>query len=240
MNRHRIKIIAGWGYRGKDMATLGEHLSPYGDVDLTSVAELGRSGGDPSYAAAFRDEITEPCVLVGWSTGAMVILEAVACLGVPASHIVLISGTSRFCTDKEYNSGVSIRNLSALNVGLRRAPKMALRLFLTQVGFPRKVNVKEIKERADDMLSVGMDVLNEGLVYLSKFDVRKELESVTVPVLVVHGRQDKIVPWQAGEYVSAGVACSKLCVHDDEGHRIPVDSPELVTKDIAEFLEEHE
>ncbi|MBN2301928.1 MAG: alpha/beta hydrolase [Lentisphaerae bacterium] len=242
MTGRNIKLVAGWGHEGRDCQFLGEKLSSYGKVEMTSVTELRVRNEVFSYATACRDMIMrsgEPCVLVGWSMGAMVALETLARFTTPISHVILIAGTSKFCNCSDYKAGVSVHDLKALRAGLNFAPQASLRFFLKRVGFPRDLPVETINAKAAEMMAVGIGTLNEGLLYLAQFDVRDYFSRMSVPTLAIHGKQDRIIPWQASEYIAGHIAGSKLCVHDEEGHRIPLDAPDVVASDIIDFLEEN-
>jgi pimeloyl-ACP methyl ester carboxylesterase len=45
-----------------------------------------------------------------------------------------------------------------------------------------------------------------------------ELEQISVPVLVVHGRQDKFVPFSHGEWLAAHIPGAEPMLLDNDGH----------------------
>jgi 3-oxoadipate enol-lactonase len=65
----------------------------------------------------------------------------------------------------------------------------------------------------------------------------RPLKRVQVPTLVVHGREDRVVPVANAEILADRIPGAELRVLEDSGHLYPTEQPE-VEADIARFLEE--
>ena len=76
-----------------------------------------------------------------------------------------------------------------------------------------------------------------GLDYLQRIDLQESIRRLTMPVLVIHGREDKILPWQAGEMLFRGLPAASWICRDGAGHGMPFQEPALLAEDIGEFLE---
>jgi proline iminopeptidase len=55
-------------------------------------------------------------------------------------------------------------------------------------------------------------------VEFDAYDLRPELRKIRVPVLIIHGREDRVVPVYRAEELHGGIAGSRLVVFEDCGH----------------------
>lgn len=72
----------------------------------------------------------------------------------------------------------------------------------------------------------------------SATDFRKELASITVPALVIHGNNDKIVPIEISSDLSSNmIPGAKYIVYDGAPHGLFATDKDRLSADIAEFLQ---
>lgn len=248
MSAMPLILIAGWGHMGEAMLRLKEALDGY-PIQVTSTAELWqtqsngalpRSPNLSRYALGLHNllairRLTDGCVgVIGWSMGGIVALETAREYPGLFQRLVIISGTARFSAGNDEPSGVNASVLRAMARGLRRTPDNVLAAYYDQVHAPQSGPVAA--PRAQDIALLDRDELNEGLKYLQQVDVRNGLDKQTVPTLVVHGREDRIVPWQAGEWLSRTLAVSHWRCYENYGHALPIQAPLLLAADIRAFL----
>jgi pimeloyl-ACP methyl ester carboxylesterase len=62
------------------------------------------------------------------------------------------------------------------------------------------------------------------------------IKSVSVPTLIVWGRDDSVVDVRTGERFRQDIAGSQLVVIDDAGHMVHEEKPDEVNRAIASFL----
>jgi pimeloyl-[acyl-carrier protein] methyl ester esterase len=238
VKRGTVILVSGWAHTASDMAPLASVLAQRFDVHTTSPGDL--SSGASSYADALlslTSGVEGPLLLAGWSMGAMIALEAVARLSLPAQKLVILSGTARFCADDGYTAGVPPQNLRALKAGLRRNPASALASFYRDVALPRALTAEASERKVADATAAGAAALDNGLQYLRDTDLRNTLDRIQIPVLALHGRQDCIVPWQAGEMLCKRLPCGTFVVYEKAGHDLLAADPDEVSSRIVEFLE---
>jgi proline iminopeptidase len=72
---------------------------------------------------------------------------------------------------------------------------------------------------------------------LESGDIREHTRSIKAPTLIVHGRQDKLVPMQAGEDVHGNIEGSRLEIIDGMGHDLPPRYMERITSLLTEHLQ---
>jgi pimeloyl-[acyl-carrier protein] methyl ester esterase len=238
-------IIAGWAHTAEDMSPLCSLLSGKYDIQATSTARLF-SKADVSlqalqpgsqYARALHGIITrtgEPPIIVAWSMGA---LAAITELSARISRLIIISGTARFCAGDDYPQGIPEQNLRAMAASLASRPDEVLTAFFHDAIFPETVKSQEVEKKTRMALSLSREVLLDGLSYLRHADVRRDLPKIHVPTLVIHGRQDKIIPLSAGEFLKNHIVDSRLVIHENAGHTLILDQPAMIAENIRTFVE---
>jgi len=170
--------------------------------------------------------------------GAVVVLETLTKLTVEVAKAVIISGTARFCSTPDHPAGTPEKNLRAMKIGLVDRSDEVLRTFFRSASFPVLLADETIDTRVEQGVRVGVDTLSRGLDYLHRTDLRDVVPEAGLPVLVLHGRHDRIVPWHAGEFLSQQLPRHRFALYEDAGHCLPLDQPESVAADIRSFLEE--
>lgn len=240
-------LIAGWGHTGKAMLRLKEALDEY-PIQVTSTGELwqtqsstamSRSPGFSRYAMGLHNLLATfggSVGVIGWSMGGIVTLETAREYPGLLQRLVIISGTARFSAGNDEPPGVSASVLRAMALGLRRTPDNVLAAYDDKVYAPQSVSMAEAAVRALDIVQLNRDELLQGLDYLQRTDMRKCLNQLAIPTLVVHGQEDCIVPWQAGEWLSRALAVSQWHCYEGLGHALPIQAAPRLAADIRAFL----
>ena len=160
-------------------------------------------------------------LLVGWSMGAQVALEALPAVAPRLRGLALASGTPRFVAGEGWSHGQPARTVEVLAHRVRRDPARAVARFFDDMFVPG-----EIADRDRARLSALRDALPPpdpaaalaGLDALAGGDQRPRLAEVRLPCLVLHGEADPICPAGAARAVAASVAGSRLEVWPGVGH----------------------
>jgi pimeloyl-ACP methyl ester carboxylesterase len=259
VKRRSLILIAGWGHAALALEPVASALCETCEVRVTSSHEIasrvnatrpGRPkpakkepGISSSYAQGLRSAIGGPDekenlpVVIGWSAGGIVALE-VACESPELLEgIVLIGATPRFCADEGYPWGMAARNVRAMIMEMKKNPRAVLDRFFQDVSWPAVEPESCRNEKIGAAHDMGIKHLVHGLKYLQKIDLRDRLKGVRIPALVIHGRDDRIVPWQAGAWLDHSLPDSRLIVHEGVGHDIPGQQPVALASEIREFLE---
>jgi 3-oxoadipate enol-lactonase len=67
-------------------------------------------------------------------------------------------------------------------------------------------------------------------------DTSNELDQIKVPTLVIHGDEDKLVPYENGKTLAAKIANSEFFTVPGAGHIYPTEAKDLVNNKAIEFL----
>jgi pimeloyl-[acyl-carrier protein] methyl ester esterase len=256
-----ILLISGWAHGAESMFPLAEAVKESHPVSCVSISELLMEGnGDDAagpetasasispYAGAVVRRLKSfegPACIIGWSTGGIVAIEAAASCPQRVAGLVLLSSTARFCAagtaegpcSQAYTAGVEPAALRAMIRKLKRNPEEAVAEFLLQAVFPMTVAADELVCRTRNALEPGKDCLIDGLEYLARADLRVALRSIVKPCLVIHGGQDRIVPWRAARFLGSNLPLSKVELLSSAGHLLIEQGGEDLIHRTAQFVE---
>gem|GEM_PF-2321310 len=194
--------------------------------------------GMSSYAEGLLSLIEEKggsSMVIGWSLGGLVALETACNWPERVSRLVLVSATPRFCSGEGYSFGIPVQNIRAMNLGLKREFHKTMTGFYRLAAEPFKEPLPAIRDQWNQV-SGWIDELAGGLHYLMNTDLREDLHRIHSPVLMLHGREDHVIPWQAAATASRALPDSRLCLYDAVGHDLPLREPERLAEDIRGFL----
>ena len=167
----------------------------------------------------------------------MVALEAADALPGKVKAVALLSATPRFCADEDSPWSVPEASLRVMRLSMRRNPESVLTDFFTRAALPRAIPSDELGPKVATALAMGSDVLCHGLDYLRDTDLRPAAGRVAQPCLVVHGKEDRVAPCRAGEFLARTLSRCSYSLLPDAGHALPEYCCETVAQRVDEFLE---
>ena len=69
------------------------------------------------------------------------------------------------------------------------------------------------------------------------FDIMSEVGQITLPTLIIVGRDDVMTPVKYAEYLSQKIPGSRLVIIEGAGHAVPMERPDEVNRAIDEFIQ---
>lgn len=196
----------------------------------------GRSTGPPPTTIdAFADRVAawmdalnlERVVLVGHSMGGA-IAQALALRQLPAVVGLVLIGTGA----RLYVSEV------ILNAAQTEPDIVAdfVRKYAWGEAVPAAVSGRGRKR----LLATDPQVLYSDFSATSQFDVRDQLDQITVPTLVISGSADRMVPPRYGRGLAEHIPTATYLELEQVGHYAPLEAPTAVAEAIVSFLLEHD
>jgi non-heme chloroperoxidase len=83
----------------------------------------------------------------------------------------------------------------------------------------------------------GMQAAYHAIGAFAETDFREDLKAITVPTLVIHGKDDQIVPFEISGKLAAGmIKNAKLVVYEKGSHGLIVTEKDQVNADLLAFL----
>ncbi len=226
-----LALVGGWAHGSTVwqplLAEWGAGCAPL----LLNLPDLAPAGAAPvDFVNALTRRLAAcpaPPIVAGWSAGALAALAAAAARPELIRGLVLIAGSAQFCRAPDYPCGQTTGSLRALRRRLLRDARAALSDFFDMAYAPAGLPMGERDRLIDAALASGRTGLLAGLDFLERTDLRPVLPDVTMPVRLLHGRCDQVIPWQASEYLARRLPAAELTLLD-AGHALPRHAPKAI------------
>lgn len=236
--RTRVLILSGWGYPARAWDPVTRPLRPAYDcrvLEATTLLPGGEEERPPPREALAAVAGDEPWILVGWSLGAMLALEHAAALPGLAG-LVLVSGTTRLCSNDGDAGGASPKVLRAMGLGLRRDRDQTLRAFYEQSASPLPPPTPTRTSAWMQALISDPVALALGLAYLQNRDLLEDWAPPSVPTRILHGEEDRVIPHEAGQALANRLPDAHFRKIPDTGHDLPIRHAHEVVEAVRKLL----
>jgi pimeloyl-[acyl-carrier protein] methyl ester esterase len=227
-------LVPGWGAGRDAFAAILTHL-PGTAARVVGWDEL-LDRGDAALADACAALGPGPVRIAGWSLGALLALDAVLAAPGRFAGLALVSGTGRFCADGEGHPGAEPRALRAMSARLARDPDGVRRAFAEACAAPSGGEEAAGWWEAQ-AARFGGPALARGLEALATLDLRARAGALRIPVRLVHGEADGVVPLAAARALAASLPQARLHALPGHGHALPYTAAAAVAAALAELAE---
>lgn len=171
---------------------------------------------------------------IGWSLGGLLLLEAALDDRVKLDHLILISATAKMCAEADY-PGADLRAIRAMRLRLKREPEALLTDFFGQCLQPQ-ADTALIPPLVQTALAMDRLHLDRGLEALAKRDLRGRLQRLEIPVTVIHGEGDAIVPVENGRYLADALPNARWHALAEHNHFLPMCAQQTLITIIRETI----
>lgn len=234
MSAPPLILLHGWGMNGGVWEQVVSSLAGHGEVMTPDLpghgAEPAVPGGLDGLVGWLRERAPEDGVWVGWSLGATVMLAAAARAGGPRPlALVLVSATPRFTAADDWPHGVREDRLAAFGEALASDYDATLRRFLLlQSGDPASARApaRRLAAACAARGAPDREALSAGLQVLADTDLRDVVPRLMLPLTVVHGARDVVVPPAAGRWLAGQAPASRMIELAEAGHAPFLDAPQ--------------
>jgi pimeloyl-[acyl-carrier protein] methyl ester esterase len=210
MPRPTLLFVHGWAFDASVWAPLRAGLEDWPQA----VFDAGYFG--PAQAPAMAG----PVIAIGHSLGVLRLLHELPqdCLG-----LVSVNGFARFAAGPGFEAGVAPRVLDRMSRRLSSDPAAVLNDFRQRCGDGSDFGEPQLAPLARDLQA------------LRDEDRREALAALPVPLLVLAGADDPIVPPAMTQAVFAGRADAQIHVRAGGGHLLPVSDATWCAERIRAF-----
>jgi pimeloyl-[acyl-carrier protein] methyl ester esterase len=209
-----LVLFHGWGASGRVWQKQVEYFQDRVTV-LTPTVPVWEASWFSDYLLKLP---LEECLLVGWSLGGMLLLEALNRLpDPPPLGLVLVGVAPVFTRRADYPEGQPPGVVRAMRRALKRDRQQVLDDFLQQSLAPGEMAMI-FQVRAAFALPAEADHLAAGLDYLLERDLRPLLPGLPAGAVIIQGEEDRIVPPAQGRFLQGQLAGARLNLLPGAGH----------------------
>lgn len=179
-----------------------------------------------------------PFHLVGWSQGGMVALQMAKIHPDWVQSLTLIGCCSRFLSTTGYSHGNSPGNLETIKKFWKKDQLKTLDWFRSQLVSKEERSNLTDRNTLQLFSKLKPPSKETGIYYLNllgEVDLRNTLPSLEVPVIVIHGKKDKVIPFSAGEYLANNLKSAKMILLENTGHMPHITKPDEITNALKKF-----
>lgn len=231
-----INLLPGWAMAAETMQPLREALLehvPNISVDVQPLPALQLSSLETDLSSLAQQ--LKPGILVGWSLGGMLAVQLNRRFPEHFPRVVTLASNACLIERKDWSSAMPADTFKAFYQSFRDDPEKTLKRFailVTQGSEQAKQLTRELR----------WDALTEeqrlhGLAILGMLDNRVVLRNLLQPMLHCFGAQDALVPVVAAKAVGALHPASRVAIHDQASHALPLEQPLWLAKEINDWLE---
>ena len=211
-----LLFITGWAHGTETLQPMADALANDFETQVLTGAQV----------LATRELPNADAIVTG-SMGGLLAMEL---LPESCRKLVLISSTAKFCTDENYPCGTPEKILRRMIRRFADDPAAVLEEFFKNVYYPDT-------SPADIPATDTSNQLIEGLEYLRASDLREKVPAINIPVLLLHGSEDRIIPLAAADWLHAHLPNSQLKVFESAGHALPASHFNKIVDEILAFMQ---
>jgi pimeloyl-[acyl-carrier protein] methyl ester esterase len=238
-----VVMIHGWGMHSRVWRPFAQTLSPYCRVTLLDLPGHGasRAGSDLSLegvAQALLANAPERAHWLGWSLGATVALYIARHYPQRVLSVTLLAGSARFTQAGHWPHAMEQAVFAMFTQGLIEDYYATVLRFLglQTWGLPNARQVlKQLQEALAQCAEPDRRALMAGLIILRDTDLLDALPCLGVPLLVMLGGRDRLVPSAAGSAMVALADHAEYCLIEGAGHIPFITHADLCRERLQDF-----
>jgi pimeloyl-[acyl-carrier protein] methyl ester esterase len=180
----------------------------------------------------------QPCIIIGWSLGGNIALRLAEKYPQRVKSLVLIGSNPHFLQAEQW-PGVNAQVLMRFASNLQDNTTATLLRFMSlqlQGMTGMKAVFKEIKAVMQECEPPKADVLMGGLEILQAVDLRAALRDLAVPVQIILGDLDTLVPVVVGKQCKQLQPQLEIEVISGAGHMPFITHQQQVTRIVSDFI----
>lgn len=236
-----LLLLHGWGINRKVFEQLSAQLATDFTVYTADLPGYGSSASTYPYTLDYiADELSTQVpgkvTVLGWSLGACIALKLAERYPQKVQRLILIAATPSFVQRPDWSCAIDAAVLRDFAKDLQHNYAGTLKRFfaLQALGSADSYDVIS-RLKACLAPTPEAEALQAGLDLLLTTDLRANLARIKQATFVIHGKQDKLVPWQAADWLAANLGNAQFLAIAKAAHAPFLSHREKVVQAITEF-----
>jgi non-heme chloroperoxidase len=233
MYEYQYAALLKNGYRaiGITLRGFGQSDKPYGKYDYDVFAE--------DIKVVLEELKVENAVLGGFSFGGATVIRFASKYKNEHISKLALFGSAAPCEVRrdDFPYGLPIEILNSL-IELNSANRPQL---IEEFGKLFAASETALPKSISDWLA-GMELqssqyaMEQGLYMIRDSDLRKDLEKITIPTAIFHGKLDKLCPFELAEQLHKGIRNSTLVAFENSGHALFLEERLKFNDELIQFI----
>jgi pimeloyl-[acyl-carrier protein] methyl ester esterase len=220
-----LVLIHGWGLHGGLFAPLLPCLMPHHRLYLVDLPGHGQSRGElPLTIDATVDAIAGqvPAALpwLGWSLGGLIALYGASRTGL-VSRLILTGTSPCFCQRDDWHRAMPTTIFNQFAAALAADYSATLHRFIalqSQGAESSREILRHMRQQIAAVAEPDPAALQSGLAILQQHDARPLLNRLKLPLLILHGERDTLVPLAAAAAMAEQLPSAEFVAFRRAGH----------------------
>ena len=249
MPKQKLFLVPGWAVNSSVWYTVVERLNQSFELHFHDFPGYGKrrsphtrqnTHSECDLESLITDAITNSprgAIWMGWSLGSIVAMEAARKFPEQVSALVLICPTPKFMTSDGWQHGQTEAAMDNLSQRFESDYATALKRFLLlQAGTDSaaRANAKSTLAEIAQHPSPSWPTLESGLNLLRQTDLRNTASEISAPTQIIIGRDDRVIPPQAGRSLREQISGSTL-LELPTGHSPFIERPDDFSNAVDAF-----
>ena len=215
-----LLMLHGWGFSSAVFNSLKNKLDSDFIVTIPDRPGYGKRAAQTTSESPDQEDLvglSSPALVLGWSLGGIRAMQIALRQPEMVTGLILLATTPCFVNRQGWSRGMDNSVFAAFKKQVKQEPASALQQFVRL-----NAAAKPDRETRDKLAGLSTDVaefaLNEELSELEGTDLRDTADRITVPVLLMHATDDRVVPVAASHWLHEHLANSRLMEFPLGGH----------------------
>ncbi|BAS68208.1 alpha/beta fold hydrolase [Bathymodiolus septemdierum thioautotrophic gill symbiont] len=195
-----LVLLHGWGFNSDLFNDLIARYQNQYQITVIDLPGHGRSSVVDGDLDKWCDEIIKLLpdnpILLGWSLGGLLAINIANKVNV--SQLILLASSPNFVTTVGWHYGIDAKNFHQFSDTLSLNLSKGLKRFVS-LQSQNKTQLKSLNQSIDTLPATTI-ALNQGLKILLQRDLRQQFEQLDIPIQVVLGKQDTLIPIEIAKW----------------------------------------
>lgn len=239
-----LVLLHGWGMHGGVWEPIVPQLAEEFRLHIVDLPGLGHSDAIHPYAIeALTDAVAQAmpaeAAVCGWSFGGLIAMQWGLRRPQQVRRLILAGSTPRFVNGDGWDCGIDPAVFVQFADQMRQDYRGTMSRFLAlqaHGGDAAKETIRLLRERFFERGEPQADVLQAGLEILLQTDMRKQLQQLQTPTLVLHGDYDKLAPVAASWWFEENLPSVRVEVRHGASHAPFLSHPSWFVAAMKDFV----